>query len=574
VFVWVLVGVLALTVFAGVWVGVRGVLAYGHLREAQTGAASLVSSLSDPTAAATAVPAIAEDTAAARELTSDPVWSAATGVPWVGPQLDAVATAIAAVDDVAGSALTPLVQSASGFSTAALRPSGGRFDVAALADLSGPAATAATGTADAAAAVDAINTSALLTPLADQIAEVGGLLDSAHVATDALGRATALMPAMLGAEGPRNYLVVFQNNAEWRSLGGIVGALAMIHTDGGAISLAAQGSSTDFPRYDSSVLPLSEELAAIYGQKPGQYIQNVTQVPSFPLAGQLAQEMWARENGTRVDGVLSLDPVALSYLLKATGPITLPTGDVLTTDNAVPLLLNEVYQRYERPADQDAFFQVAAAAVFDALASGAADPAALITALAQAGEEDRILVWNANPDEQAILDGTTLQGIPPATDAHTTAFGVYVNDGTGSKMDFYTHLDVGVGWCTDTEGAPDAGLSVTVRSDAPADAASLPSYITGGGGFDVPPGITRTVTYLYLPAGSEVVSSSAEDGYGASGFSTGTDGGRPVLTWATDLAPGTQATAHIRVRTPLTPEITAHVTPVLPGNSGEIAAAC
>jgi hypothetical protein len=563
-----------MVVLAAAWIGIRGVLAYGHLRDAQADAEALVASASDPTVAATAVPSLAEDTAAARSLTSDPVWAAATGIPWVGPQLDAVATAIAAVDDVAGSSLTPLARSATGFSTAALRPTDGRFDVAALRDLREPAATAATGTADAAASVDAIDTSALLAPLADQIREVGELLDTAATATDALSRATALMPTMLGADGPRDYLVVFQNNAEWRSLGGIVGALAMIHADGGSISLAAQGSSADFPRYDTSVVPLSEEQVAVFDQKPGRYIQNVTQIPSFPLAGQLAQEMWARESGTRVDGVLSLDPVALSYLLKATGPITLPTGDVLTTDNAVSLLLNEVYQRYSRPADQDAFFQVAAASVFDALATGAADPAALVTALARAGEENRVLVWNADPAEQAILDGTTLQGIPPATDAQTTRFGVYVNDGTGSKMDYYTQLDVGVGWCTDTEGTPDAALTVTLRSAAPADAASLPAYITGGGGFGVAPGITRTVSYLYLPTGSEVVFSTADDGYSASGFSTGTDGGRPVLTWTTDLAPGGEATARIRVRTPLTPELRADVTPVLPQNRGEIAAAC
>ncbi|MDQ1129335.1 DUF4012 domain-containing protein [Microbacterium sp. SORGH_AS_0888] len=456
----------------------------------------------------------------------------------------------------------------------ALRPTGGHFDVAALTALQAPAAQAAAGTASAAASVDAIDTPGLLPPLARQIDELRGMLDTARTATDALNRATALMPDILGASGPRNYLVVFQNNAEWRSLGGIIGAMAMIHTENGEMSLTAQGSSSDFTRYRDSVVPLSDEITAIMGQKPGVYIQNPTQIPDFAVGAPIAQEMWQRHTGVRVDGVISLDPVTLSYVLAATGPITLPTGDVLTSDNAVALLLNGVYERYSVPAEQDAFFKAAAAIVFQTLAKGSVDPAKLVEALARAGAENRVLVWSADPAEQAVLDGTTLQGGLPVTDATTTGFGVYVNDGTGSKMDFYTHLGVGVGWCTDTEGSPDAALTVTVRSDAPADAASLPSYITGGGGFGVRAGITRTVAYLYLPAGSEVVFSTSDGPSSAPGFGSGTNEGRPVLTWTTDLPPGGSATARIRVRTPQTEGLTARVTPVIPANAETISASC
>ena len=51
---------------------------------------------------------------------------------------------------------------------------------------------------------------------------------------------------MLGADGTRSYLVVFQNSAEWRSLGGVVGAVAQIDADDGRLALGAQASSTDF----------------------------------------------------------------------------------------------------------------------------------------------------------------------------------------------------------------------------------------------------------------------------------------------------------------------------------------
>lgn len=571
---WLLAAALAAAVAAAAWVAVRGMLAVGQLQEAEATAGAVTTQLDDPTAAAAALDQVAARTGTARELTADPVWRAAETLPWAGEQLRAVRVAIGAADDLAATALQPLVESGT-VDPGALRPVDGRFDVVALRALAAPAAASADAAAAAAASLDTVDDDALLAPVAEQLASLRRVLGEAASATDALRRATVVLPAALGAGGPRDYLVVFQNNAEWRSLGGIVGALAVVHTDGGAISLTEQGSSSDFTSYPDSVLPLSDEQRAIFDTKPGRWIQNVTQLPAFGQAAPLARELWARESGGRpVDGVVSVDPVALSYLLRATGPVPLPSGDILTAETAVPLLLNEVYQRYENPADQDAFFQQAAAAVFAALASGSAEPAVLIEALAQAGAEHRLLVWSADPAEQAVLEGTTLQGALPVTDAATTGFGVYLNDGTGSKMDYYAAFGATAGWCPAPGAAAEAALTVTIAARAPADAASLPRYITGGGTFGVPPGVTRTVAYLYLPAGAELVFSQELGPASAPGFASGTDQGRQVLIWTTELAPGEQATAAVRVRTPATEALTVRSTPVIPGSTFPVEPVC
>ena len=450
------------------------------------------------------------------------------------------------------------------------------------------ATTATDSLRQASASVNAIDTTELLAPLAAPVTEVRDLLTSGLTAADALRRTSQLLPLALGAEGPRNYLVMFQNNAEWRSLGGIVGAMAMIHTDGGRMDLTGQGSSSDFTRYADPVLPLSDEILGIFVDKPGVYIQNVTQIPDYTIDGPLAREMWLRETGVAVDGVFALDPVTLSYLLEATGPITLPTGEQLTSENAVPLLLNEVYQRYPDPRDQDAFFAATAAVVFETIADGAAEPAGLIQALARAGSERRLFMWSADPAEQAILDGATIQGGLPVTDDTRTQFGVYLNDGTGSKMDYYTEATASVGWCAASTAFtqnlrpgeylrenPLATVSVTLHSTAPADAAtSLPEYITGGGNFGVPAGITRTIAYLYLPTGSEVISSVAGDEGAATVFGTGTHDGRDVLIWETNLNPGETATATIQVRTPPTPTLEALMTPTIGGTGLVAGGAC
>lgn len=540
---------LAVVVLAA-WVGIRGALAYGELREVESSARTAVDSIADPAAAAPHIADVAEHAANARDLTSDPLWRLAEGAPWIGPQLSAVATIAAAADDVARDGLVPLADVASAFSADAFRPVDGRIDTAIFTEIAGPARAGADTVADAAASVSALDDTPLLAPVRSAVDEVATLLDTGATATDALARAATLLPAMLGASGERTYLVAFQNNAEWRSMGGIVGAMAVIRTADGRIELTGQGSSSDFRNFGEPVLPLDPEIERIYETRPGRYIQNVTQIPDFTVGAPLAREMWLRESGQSVDGVIATDPVALSYILEATGPVDLPTGDVLSSENAVALLLNDVYARYEDPRAQDAFFAAASAAVFERLAAGAADPATLISALGRAGDQRRLLLWSAVPEDQAVLADTTLAGTLPASDDDTAAFGVFLNDGTGSKMDYYLTADTRLTWgscTTDGRGAGAAPLTldVTLTNNAPADAATaLPEYVTGGGAFGVPPGVARTVAYLYLPEGYALSSAVRSDG---AGFGGGSHAGRQVMVFSSDLAPGQSVTATLTV---------------------------
>lgn len=558
-------GALVLLVALLAWVGVRGMLAYGELRAVQSQLSG--SSAEELLAAADTLPAIADRTATARALTSDPIWKIAEGLPWAGPQLAAVATVAAAIDETAGSAFAPLIDVARVLRTEGV-VTGGRVDVSRLDAVESAVALSAARIARASASVDAIDPVPLVAPLRTGVADVGALLDQATTVTGSLSRAATLLPAMLGADGPRNILLLFQNNAEWRSLGGIPGALALVRAENGALTMIDQSAASGFPRYDESVLPLGTAAEAIFTQSPGRWMQNVTEITDFQVAASLAREMWMRERGGTVDAVVAVDPVVLSYLLAVTGPVQLPSGQTLTAENAVPLLLNGVYLATEDPRAQDAFFAEAAAAVFTSLSAGTAEPTALLSALSRAGDERRLLLWSAYAEEQALLAQTTLAGGLPVTDATTARFGVYVNDGTGSKMDYYASLASTVSWgsCTvDASGAAQgtATLTTTIANNAPADAAtSLPAYVTGGGGFGIPPGIARTIGYVYLPQGFELLDAQLP---GSAGFGGGYHDGRRVLRFAIDLAPGTSATLTVTARAaaPAAPRLEVVSTPTL-----------
>ena len=549
---WVVGAFLALLVIIAAWVGVRGWMAYQHLSRIEAGISEASSALaSDPGAAGATVARLATDASAAHDLTSDPVWHLAEGAPWIGPQLQAFGTVASAGDTLLSDALLPLVTAAQDTSFDALKPVDGRIDTSGLAVLAPPAQSAAAAAADASDQLLGLNRTPLVGVLARAVDKSSTVFEQAATSLDALSRATRLLPDVLGQNGERNYLLLVQNNAEWRSLGGIAGTAILLKTDQGAISLAGTESGTSLSSgIKNPVVDLPTDVQNIYETRPARFFQNLTQIPDFTFDGPLAREMYKQRTGVEVDGVITLDPVVLSYLLRATGPVALPDGETLSADNAVQMLLSDVYQRYPDPSTQDAFFAAATGAVFAAFLEGRGSTVSLLTNLATAADQRRVLMWSADPEEQDILEGSSVAGELPVTDEETARFGVYLNDGGGSKMSYYVKPDVSLAW---DQCAPDGRkgprqltLKMTLTNTAPADAASsLPRYVTANGAFATAPGTASVVSNVYLPEGYELVSGETATGTASA---NGSFEGRQVLTFGFQLLPQASADLTVTVR--------------------------
>lgn len=490
------------------WIAIRGALAKQEIEAAVPLARSAQQQVleGDAEGATTTAQRLAAHAATAAALTSDPAWRAAELLPWVGGNLETMRAIAASVDRVAEGAVTPLARAAADLDLAAFAPSNGRVDLAPVLALRDPVQDAARAMQQARAIIldERIATADVVTPLADARAELTGLLGEAGATIDGLDRVARLAPLMLGSEEPRNILLLFQNNAELRSTGGIPGALALLRAEGGALSLAAQADTGDFPKFEQPVVALPIETRALYGDNTASYIQDVNFTPQFPLAASIAREMWKRQFGHEVDSVIALDPVVLSRILVATGPVLLPTGDTLTSANAVQLLLRDVYSRYSDPTAQDEFFAAATAAVFQAISGDTVDPRGLVDALIESGYSRRLLVWNADPAEQAVLEGTSLAGELPRSTADADAFGVYFNDITGAKMDPYLDVRIAAGsvGCRN-DGRRTTVIEVSMTNTAPADAAvSLPPYVTANGKYGTPPGVIATAVRVYAGPGN------------------------------------------------------------------------
>jgi len=506
---WVLAGVLALLVAVVLWIVIRGLIA----RDQLLGAMPLVQELKAKAVAgelAEIEPIAAEleeRAALAAELTSDPVWRLLEPVPLVGPNLAAFRQAAAAVDTVASEALPPLVGIADELDLAAFLPKDGRVDVAGIAALQPSFAQASEAVGAAATVVDGIDTSGTVPQIGEAVEQLIRAVDEAGGLVDGLNGVIQILPAMLGADGPRDLLLIVQNNAQWRATGGIPGALALLHAEDGRVQIVEQTTAASLWPYGDSrppVIPVTEGERALHGEWIAQAGTNTTLTPDFARTGEILAAMWLERTGVAIDGAVSVDPIALSYVLAATGPITLADGTVIDSENAAAELLNEPYFRYEDPADQDAFFASAAATVFDAILSYGGSPAAFIDAVVRGVDDHRIFVWSAHPEEEAaILANGYLGSLEPRSDRDADEIGVYLADNTSSKMDWYIEPSVTVGsvYCP-AYGRPYYEVTVRLLNPVAAGGEGLPGYVTGRGVNGIPPGDVQTHVFVTWPAGS------------------------------------------------------------------------
>ncbi|QNO38098.1 DUF4012 domain-containing protein [Protaetiibacter sp. SSC-01] len=539
---WVVLGGIALLLIWSGWLVVRGLIARDQLTAAAPAARELAAVVVEGEAEATA-PLAAElkdraDTA--WEMTHDPVWRASEYVPWVGPNLAAVRQITEVARTITGEGIDPLLAAATEFDAEAFAVVDGRVDLGPIIAVRGDIDLANAAMTSAREQAAAIDIDATVGPVRDAVDQMLALVGDATSSVDALDRTAHLLPAMLGQGGSRNTLVLIQNNAELRASGGVSGALALLTASDGKIDLAGQASTRDFdPPFDEPVVPLDQPTESLYGAITGEYIQNVNLTPWFDTTGELSKMMWERRFGGTIDAVVAVDPVLLSYLLEAAGPVEV--GDVtLSSDNAVDVLLSETYARFAEPADQDAFFASAAQTVFAAVTGGDVEPRALVEALVRGGEERRIRIWNARAEEQRLVEGTTLSGILPADNSQGPGIGVYFNDDTGAKMDYYLDADVkvGSGVCRG-DGRPTYRVSVTLTSTAPMDGAtSLPDYVTGGGRYGVEPGRIKTFVNVYGPVGSATQGVTYPGSADQLNGQVAIDRGRPAVVVPTELAPG------------------------------------
>ncbi|QAY61837.1 DUF4012 domain-containing protein [Microbacterium protaetiae] len=515
--------VVFLLLAAAGWLGVRILTVKSGLEAAK----AQLSSVQKGGDINTALKAMGRDAAKAVNATGDPVWNAAELIPFAGDNLRAARLAAQTLDAFANDVALPVVQMQS--------DGKGKLLARALPLIEAQSATI----------------SSLHTQLTDLNASghlIGPMKSGVEQVVDVLDVAApvfSVMPQMLGAHGAQSYLLVFQNNAESLPLGGSSASETLITADKGDLKITAQADSGDFAEDKQlTTVDVAASATALYGATYGSRSNMAVTRPDWPSAAQQLIAFWQRDiKDQTINGVVSIDPIALERMLRATGPITV--GDVkLTSKNAVKILLSDSYKWWDTytkagSAKSDAFFQAVAATMFEKVASADFDMPKMINALRDSVAKGDVMAWSADPAAQKIIADGRLSGELPTDNDETTTLGLYYRDVSASKIDYYLKTAANVER-TCTGGTDTIVATTTLDMDiTQKNADALPRYVKSrshGSTF-----FSKQV-FIYAPPGMKVASVTV-DGRDVAPFRQGNvDLGRVVAPFQMTLRPGESAT--------------------------------
>ena len=450
----------------------------------------------------------------ARGATHSLPWNVAAAVPWLGSPFKSGQQISDVVVGLTADVLKPAAKAGVGISPDTLFADG-RVNLQLLREkepaLAALSADATRLDAEAAAITKPAFISALgdaRTQLQDQTSDIAGLFRNTALAA-------RLAPSMMGADGPRTYLMGFQTPAEARGTGGLLGGFGVLRFDNGRPTVDTLGTNTALTGATANI-DLGPEFNEQYGfTNPYSDFRNSNLSAHFPYAAQIWKSMWEQKTGLKADGVIALDPIALSYLLGATGPITMPDGEIVDENNVVELTMSTAYIRFPAESDQAArkqYLQTIAKQVAEKLTGKIQSPRAVLDAIGRAASERRIAVWSAVPADQKILEETPLAYTIPEDSAPYAE--VVVNNLAGNKMDYYLRREIE--YAADGCEGDTRNSTITVRLTNTASDDALPESITKAGGLapeipiNVPPGSMVTSVRLVATKDSKLLGVSAK----------------------------------------------------------------
>jgi hypothetical protein len=498
--------VLAVVLLGVAWAGFTVWRAADDLHEVQRDALVLRQKLVDGDAdgARTALAAYQESAAHAHDSTDGFTFGLFEHLPVLGDDARAVALAAKVLDDLGEDGLPPIVESAEQVTGGSFRPRDHQFPLERIAAIREPAKQSEAAFDAAADDLRGTDTDGLLGPVAARFDELRSLVLTSRDTLGSAYRAAAMMPDLLGQDGPRRYLLVFENNAELRSTGGLAGSVSVLVADHGHVEIVDQEATHSFGITRRSPVPLTTEEKDVFGPALGQYFLDASLTPDVPRAAELMAAHWDRAYHQRLDGIFLVDPVAVSYLLTGTGPVDVPGFAPVSSLTVVSSVENEIYKQTTDFAAHDTYQNAVAKAVFNAFADGRGDPAQVITGLVQAVAEGRIRMHSFDGDVQDRIAGTAIAGELPQDEP---AVGVYLNDGTGSKMSYYLEYDVTVVARSCAGDVQDLTGAIRLTNDTPDDIADYPWSVTGFTAArpdDFVPGEQQVAIYLMLPGGGRL----------------------------------------------------------------------
>jgi hypothetical protein len=374
-------------------------------------------------------------------------------------------------------------------------------------------------------------------PISKQISSLLGL-NFSDIKSE-ITAAVSAGPLLAGADKPKRYLISFQNSAEARGTGGILGAYALIELDKGNLNVLQTGSNASLAGMSLREIPvvMPAEFLKLYGKNPA-ILQNSNLSPHFPYGAQVWLGLWKARYGQQLDGVIAVDPIALSYVLRATGEITLKSGEKITSENVVEETLKNAYERYEKDNDARKQYLVDIMnATAAKLTKGEYSKVKMAKALRDGIKANRILIYSTNKDAQEKLATVKLGGELKleANNEYRTV----IQNIDASKLDYYLDRSVAIE-SKSCEKDRQTQVRIRVTNTLKTGVGLSPYVLTRadkGKPSSLVTGAHRFKVFIYGPTNARLISVSRENRTADLGGAS-IERKRPIYVADVDLAPG------------------------------------
>lgn len=302
-----------------------------------------------------------------------------------------------------------------------------------------------------------------------------------------------LLRDLLGENGPRLYLFLFQNNTELRPTGGFIGSYGFLNVSHGEVrNFFVNGIFDPDGQLKVNVVPPKpiQKVSAAWSLHDSNWY------PDFPTSAEKAIYFYEKTGGPTVDGVITLTPTVIVDLLKVTGPIEMPEyGVTIDADNFIPAIQEEVEVKYDKEENKPKkILSDLAPILLDRLlhSEGKAKIFQAVEALTEGLNERHILLYSRNEELERLVKSSGWGGEMLPTDkdylsvVHSNLNG-YKTDGIIDETIVHT-ADIGAdGTVTDT-------VRITRRHNG------------GSSRYDWWNKVNSDYLRVYVPEGSELLS--------------------------------------------------------------------
>ncbi len=313
------------------------------------------------------------------------------------------------------------------------------------------------------------------------------------------------LPELLGTNGAKKYMILFQNDAELRPTGGFITAYAIFSVTNGKIHME---TSDDIYKLDDTISkhvappdPISRYLN-VYGWR----IRDSNFSPDFVTSMKVFEDLYASSTQKQnLDGIIAMDTDVLVKMMDVIGPIAAYNTNFTTQKVPqcdCPMIIYELEQYadqptyYQRGSRKDIIGVLLQTLMQKAIAAPKNIYAGLFQAAIDEAKQKHILFYLHNADAQKGIEALGFAGVIKTYDGDY----LHVNDANlgGAKSNLFIVPDVKQDTTVADNGASTT-LTLQYKYPRAADNCSLERV----GGLCLAE-IYRDYVRVYLPKGAQV----------------------------------------------------------------------